>query len=110
MAKTPAEKPEEQAATASTKAVEEAPVKVAKTKRPLAISANLATFLVVVAIFGYLIYGSWQAFKAPVEAVAIQVSPTPSIPELKLNQDNKREAPPITVDQNGIGKQDPFTP
>lgn len=87
-----------------------APEAKGKAKRSLALSPNLMTFIVVVAVFGYLIYGSWQAFEAAPVTAAPKVAATPAIPELKLNQENKRQAPPITVDQNGIGKSDPFSP
>jgi cytochrome c-type biogenesis protein CcmH/NrfG len=104
MAKTldqPVEKPAEGVASTAK------PVKV---KRKLSFSPNLASFVVVVVALGYLIYGSWQAFQTPKASGTPQASATPSIPVLKLNQDNKREAPPITVDQDGIGKQNPFAP
>ncbi len=81
-----------------------------KQKHPVNLSPNVLTLGTAVLIFAYLIFASWQAFQPPAAGVVVpQASATPAVPVLKVNQANKRDAPPITVDPNSIGKPDPFS-
>lgn len=106
MAKNQAEKTEE---VITVPAGAEAPAPKAKKSLSFSVSPNLLAFVVVIGMLGYLIYGSWQAFQINTATPLALTSPTPNVPELKLNQDNKRLAPVITVDPNGVGKVDPFS-
>ena len=88
--------------------------KVAVGKKPkqalrLQISSTFFVALVTLAILGYLIFTSIQAFQPSAAGdPALAAVATPAIPALKLNQDNERQGPVITVNQGAIGKDNPF--
>jgi hypothetical protein len=84
------------------------PEKKMRKKVSLSLSPSLLSFVGSVLLLAYLIFGSWQAFQSPVAVSTPAVLATPVLPVMKLNQDNKRQAPAITVDENGIGKSNPF--
>lgn len=103
MAKNPeTEKPVQvSAATAETKA--EKPKKARGQ-----ISGNAVAFLVGVLVLGYLIFATWQGYTVTNNAPIVAATATPSLPALKLNQDNTRQGPEIDVNTDEIGKENPF--
>jgi hypothetical protein len=63
----------------------------------------------ICAVFGYLIYATWQGFVVP-PPVTPQATPSSKlqIPAIKLNQEHVRRGPEIVVDEGEIGKENPF--
>jgi hypothetical protein len=87
--------------------VEKQSPKVKKAAKP--ISGDLLVYVFLAAVLGFLGYTSWQAvIPPPPTPVTSHVSPAPGVPELQLNQENKRAAPPIEIDEDDIGKTNPF--
>ncbi|HSI21005.1 MAG TPA: hypothetical protein VLA04_04905 [Verrucomicrobiae bacterium] len=86
-----------------------APVPTRKDKKQFSVSPALLTLLCVAGVVGYLAFASWQALTAtPAAGGAPLVAATPPVPQLKLNGDNKRSVPDISVDEKAIGKDNPF--
>ncbi len=60
-------------------------------------------------LLAYLGFATWRAFQADVSSADIASAvATPPVPTIKLHQETQRQGPTITVDQNTIGKENPF--
>lgn len=77
-------------------------------KRSLQVSANALAMVVSLGVLGFLIFATWQAYQPSVAAGTPVLTSTPALPQLKLNEDHSRKAPEIVVQEEEVGKDNPF--
>lgn len=86
----------------------QAPTAIPVKKKGMSFSPNLMVFVCVCLVLGYLAFASWQALEIDTSADNTQTAGAPNVPKLKLNQENERQGPSIKVDEENIGKENPF--